>query len=718
VAEVIIDIPHGDVDRVFDYSIPQELQEKIQPGSRVKVPFGHGLRNGFVWKVKEKTNIQKLKAISNLVNESLLNPTQLKLVDWLVKNYFCFYITALQAVIPPEIAREEVPKESRVYPLPGEGPINWGRAGKQKKIWEHLNSLSYPPLKADLERELSTSSSTINTLEKKGLIKVKKEIMKIDPLSPRPKKGKNFESEREYSIEEKFISPGKFLLRFGPGENLWPFYCSLIKKTLEKKKGIILLVPEASQADFIGKMLVNLFPGETILLHSELSSKERYDQWWRSKNNRPVVLVGTRSAIFSPVQDLGLIIIHNEENEAFRQQENPRYITSEVAEKRIEIEGGSLLLSSSSPSVNAFYLKKNKNYSYLESPFLIENEKPIELVDMREEFEKGNISIFSESVKTVLKDLKKGTSKTIFFYVNRRGYAPFILCRSCGYVARCEKCNRTMTLHKTSNALQCHYCKTQQEPLETCPKCQSKFIRSLGIGTEKVAEEIKKYFPRLKYMIVDSDRIKTQDQLEKVSREIKEQKWDVIIGTRLLFKEFFPRFDFGVMVMADTNLNLPFYDSQEEFFHLVISNASRVREGKLFIQTYYPEQKTLQFASKNDWDKFMENEWEFRKKYSYPPAKQLLSFSLSGKLEKEVAQGAKKLAKEISSLACKGELDMMGPVSVSFFQEKGKFRWQVFCRAGKREMLGSVVNQTNGLVRELIRKGIVVNLELNPKGML
>ncbi len=718
VAEVIIDISHGDVDRVFDYSVPPELREKIETGCKVQIPFGHGVRSGFVWRLKTKSDIGKIKPLSRVLGKPLLNSVQLKLVQWLVDNYFCFHITALEAVVPPEITREEVPKAPRVYALKKESPLNWGQAKKQKEVWEYLLSVSHTPSKREIMKEVSTSSSTIKAMEKKGLIEVKKEISSKDPLAPRPGKAMSTGFSKLHLAEGEQNSAGKIVYRFDPGENIYPFYFSLVESFLSRKKSVIILVPESGQADLVARMLLKYFPEETVVLHSDLSPQERYHQWWKCREDKPRVLVGTRSAVFAPIRDLGLLILHQEEDDAFRQQENPRYITSEVAEERIRLEGGKLVLSSSSPSINSFYACQKKEFSLKESPGTGKNKPVVKLVDMREEFTKGNISIFSEEVKSTLSELKRDVGNRVFFYVNRRGYAPFILCRSCGYVYRCQNCGRTMTLHKESNLLTCHNCKKKQKPEQTCPRCESKYIRGLGVGTERVAEEIEKLFPDIQQVILDSDRVKTPADFFQISSDIQEGKYQIVIGTRLILKDFFPVFDHGVMVMADTHLNLPFFDSQEELFHLVNASSRRVKNGNLLVQTYNPESSTLQLAAGNEWKEFMEKELRFRKEFNYPPVGHYLVFILSGHPEKKVAHNARRLARMVAMLAREGDIEMMGPVPAYIRQEKGKYFWQVSCRGPNRGVIGRIVRKTRPTIRELIRGGIGVNLELNPKGML
>ncbi len=718
VAEVIIDISHGEVDRVFDYSIPSCFCKQIKPGCKVRIPFGRGLREGFVWRLKEKSEIKKIKPVTDVLGEPILNSTQLKLVEWLVNNYFCFHITALEAVVPPEITREAVPKESRVYKLFPDQDIELGKAVKQKAVWEYLNSVNYPPLKKEIEREAATSSSTISAMEKKGLLEVRRLISGKDPLSPRPDKPEAFPSGEVGQKRLGLNSEKPIVFHFGAGENVWQIYFSLVENKIKQGQSVILLVPEAQLADRVGEMLVKYFPAETLVLHSDLAPRERYDQWWKCKKNGPVVLVGTRSAVFSPVANLGLMIIHNEEDEAYRQQENPRYITAEVARERVNLEGGELLLSSASPSLNSFYGIKKKELIYRESPALKTGETGVELVDMREEFSKGNVSIFSQKTQSQLQELTERKKNKVFLYVNRRGYAPFILCRSCGFVARCENCNRAMTFHKENNILYCHRCKKKQKSLQVCPECESKYIRSLGIGTEKVSEEINKLFPGLRQVIVDSDRVKNLVQLGKISGEIQNGKWEIVIGTRLMLKEFFPLFDAGVMVMADTQLNLPFYDCQEDLFHLINANLRRVRDGNLLIQTYNPDNATLRLAAKNDWREFMKKELDFREEFNYPPVTQFLVYILSGNSEKEVSQSARRLAKEIAFFARRGDLEMIGPAPAYFSEERGKYRWQISCRSSNRDVFREMVNKTSPITRELIRDNIGVNLELNPKGML
>ncbi len=718
VAEVIIDIPHGEVDRVFDYLIPPDLLGALQPGCRVQVPFGRNNRSGFVWQLKEESTLDNIKTITGAESTPVLNQVQMALVQWLVENYFCFHITALQAVIPPEIARDEIPREKRVYCNPSREKKEWGRAYRQKEVWDYLQEIDFNPSLVRLKEATGVSSDTIQTMVERNIIEIRRERGRRDPLAPRPEKPEVLNGAIDYQMKSH-LRPGRAMVYRGvAGKETWNRFIPMIQACLNNQRSAIVLAPEAMQAYFLARYLIRFFPRETLLLHSDLSPQERYDQWEKSKKRPARLIVGTRSAIFAPVENPGLIIINNEEDEAYRQRENPRYITSEVAARRAQLEKAFFILSSSSPSLSAFYGVRRGKYSFFchSSPDRLSPE--IEIVDMRKEFSRGNISIFSREVLDLLQQVAVEGRGRLFFHVNRRGYAPFVLCRNCGYVASCSKCGKNMTLHRENKQLICHHCQKKARLLEICPACKSKFIRSLGIGTEKVAEEISRLHPDLDLKIVDSDRVGKNNSLQEICRELEQGKYQVVVGTSLILKDFFPRFEGGVMVMADTDLNLPFYDSQEDFFQVINSSARRVQGGKLFIQTYNKDHPTLLQAQKGDWEGFMGRELKFREEYRYPPAWNFLAFYLEGNLNTEVEQAGRKLARVISRQVSGQRIDVLGPVPAFFPREKDKSRWQLLCRSRERRVLIRAEKEPRGMVRELLREGIAVNLELNPKRML
>lgn len=275
-----------------------------------------------------------------------------------------------------------------------------------------------------------------------------------------------------------------------------------------------------------------------------------------------------------------------------------------------------------------------------------------------------------------------------------------------------------MTLHRENNHLICHQCQKRKNPLQDCPACKSKFIRSLGIGTEKVAEEISRLYPDLDFVIIDSDRVGKNASLKKITGELEQEKYQVVVGTSLILKDFFPRFDWGVMIMADTGLNLPFYDSQEDLFQEISASSRRVQGGQLFIQTYNKEHPTLSYAREDNWEGFMARELKYREEYRYPPVWNFLVYYLQGKLNREVEQASRKLGRFFSRGFCSKSMDVLGPIPSFIPREKDKYRWQLLCRSRDRRELHRAEKKARVMVREFIREGIGVNLELNPKRML
>jgi len=715
-AEVIIDIPHGEIDQIYDYCIPPELEEKAIEGSQVVVPFGRTERTGFILRTKKETEVTGLKEIKRVLQPGLLSTVQLKLVDWLRQNYFCFYVSAINAVIPTEIAREDVKKTSRVYLQGKKDVTHWGKAYKQKKVWEFLNRNSGPIDLDVLMERVGASRSTIKELEKKGIVKISREIKGKDPLESRPKNRKKVDQVLQSDKLVKMLNnKEKVVYSYAAQESNFNLYVNLISRFLERGKNVILLYPEAYMAEREAKKFLEFFPEELALFHSDLKGLERYHQWWEIKKGKKKIVIGTRSAVFAPLSDLGLIIIHDEENENYKQIEHPRYQTSEIASFRTSLEEGGLLLVSTAPAAETYYNIQKGSYRWSKGFKTGKTRFPVELIDMREEFGQGNISILSLRAQEQIKKTQEENKQTLLF-INRRGYASFVLCRTCGKSLLCPKCNIALTYHKGQRKLKCRQCSFEQKTEKACPDCGGKYIRPLGIGVERVSEEVEKLYPDLKFCVVDSDVIKSRENLEEIARKIERGYFDLVIGTQLIFKDIFPRFDLGLMLLADIHLNLPFYTSQEETWNLIDGCLKRLRRGRMLIQTYDPENPTLKFARERNYKDFIERELEYRNHFNYPPFFQYLLLILSGKNEKEVAKAGRYLASNIAPLAQKGVVEMLGPAAINGTGKE--VRYQVTCRSKNRENLRETVEKVRETIKRLIGHGIEVQLELNPKRML
>lgn len=612
------------------------------------------------------------------------------------------------------------------------------RANKQIEILEFLYNIDEITMK-ELLRETNTSSSVVKTLEKKGKVVIyEKEVLR-DPIPDDICKYKKHEltKQQKYCVETiysdiKKEKCDKFLIHGVTGSGKTEVYLQLIEKIIASGKEAIVLVPEISLTPQTVERFVGRFGDNVAVLHSKLSNGERFDEWRRIKEGKVKIAVGARSAVFAPFNNLGIIIIDEEHENSYKSSMNPKYDAIKIAEKRCEIERASLVLGTATPSIETYYRAKSSEIKLLTLDERINNKNlpMMSIIDMREELDKGNKSILSIELYKAIEENLKNKKQTILF-LNRRGYSTFVSCRKCGYVVKCDNCDVSMTYHFNENKLKCHYCGMSLKPPEVCPKCGSKYIKYFGIGTEKIEETIKNYFPQARVARMDLDTTSKKNGHIKILNRMKKGEIDILIGTQMITKGLdFPLVTLVGIIAADTSLNLPDFRSAERTFQLLTQVGGRAGrgdfEGKVIIQTYNPSHFSIQMAKNYEYNTFYETEIMMRKEFNYPPFIDILNIVIYGVEEERVISSAKKVYKDIlSQLEKESRHDLVenifGPNPAPLEKLKNNYRWQILFKCNKNDldMLKGVIKRVcidNSQSKHY--KGIKFNIDVNPNSIL
>ncbi len=579
--------------------------------------------------------------------------------------------------------------------------LNKSRAYAQVKVMEVLSRADIISLQ-DLMMISQCGYNTVIALKKRGLIEFSEKIVlrthkKTGEILPT--KAPMLTQEQEFAVNkiEEAITSEQFneiLIHGVTGSGKTEVYMNAIEKVVKSGKQAIMLVPEISLTPQIMDRFISRFGDRVAVFHSGLSLGEKFDEWKKMRDGKADIVIGARSAIFAPFDNIGIIIIDEEHELSYKSEMLPRYDTKEVSKFRAMQNNCTLIYASATPDVRTYHKALDNKINLLELKTRA-NKRPIpdvSIIDMRDELANGNKSIFSKKLLEEIEKNLKNKEQTILF-LNRRGFSTFVSCRSCGFVASCPSCNISLTYHKYNNTLRCHYCGHTVKNYISCPKCNSKYIRYFGGGTQKIEEEIKTYFPDATTLRMDVDTTSGQNSHEKLLYEFSNNKTDILIGTQMVAKGLdFPDVTLVGVVSADTMLNVEDYKSSERSFDLleqVCGRAGRAeKKGRAIIQTYSPEHNAVLFASKHEYLKFYEKEIEFRKKMNYPPFCEMISVLFTGPFESTVAQCARFFAREIQDIKNTDKnIQILGPVPCAISKIKNKFRWRILIKCGNADKL-------------------------------
>jgi primosomal protein N' (replication factor Y) len=731
IARVTLEIA---VRKEFDYLVPPDCVERVEVGTRVKVPFGPRLVLGVVTALVEHSPHTNLRPISSVVGVSgMLTPRVLELARWMAGYYCCPVETALKSVLPEAVRKEDAKWKERLYaqvlPVVGEMPKLTQR---QLEVWNVLEEWRELPLQ-ELLKLAETTVETVRRLEDKGLLRIAPRVDERDPYAreeilPTQAMVMNPEQQRAYeairgamddmarlpeSVEARTaegvggVPP--LLLHGVTGSGKTEVYLQAIASALERGWGSIVLVPEISLTPQTVERFKARFttgPNATLVavLHSHLSSGERHDEWHKIRQGRARIVIGARSAVFAPVERLGLIVVDEEHEHSYKQEEAPRYHARDLAVVRGARERAVVVLGSATPSVESYYNAKKGKYSLLEMPSRATDQKlpVVRVVDLRVESrkgEKGTPGVFSEPLKEGIRQRLEKGEQTILF-LNRRGYSSSLQCPKCGYVAGCPNCSVSLTFHRAKHLLLCHICGHSEAAPVRCPKpeCGDGGIRYAGLGTERVEETLVRLFPKARIARMDRDTLQKKEDYRRILTEFRTGRIDILVGTQMIAKGLhFPNVTLVGVLYADLSLHVPDFRAGERTFQLLTQVSGRAGrgdvEGEVFVQSFTPFHPAIQFARRHDYAGFYEAEVEFREQLKYPPFSRIALLTLKGRNEDKVKFSADHIRKELEAkVGSWPGMVIAGPAPAPLVRAESFFRYQIMIRYRAMSRLSQVLS--------------------------
>ncbi len=740
-ASVIVDIIHSEVDKIFEYKVPENLQVDI--GFRVKVPFGRAnkLREGYIIALSETSNYKggQIKSIAEAISDfPALTTEQIKLAYMMRRYYHATLAAALRLMFPSQMRSNSVrSKFENLFKcsLSDDEFTNAIRkmhykdgrqkAPKQICILKYMKQ-NVSATKKEIEKICAGSASALNSLVKKNLLSVSSVHVKRIPqktlFEPQAVK---LSCEQVAAVAAIQSKTGKYLLHGVTGSGKTQVYISIVKDCLKRGKSAIVLVPEISLTPQLVAMFNQSIGNQIAVYHSTLSAGERYDEWKRMAKGEAKVVIGARSAIFAPLRNIGAIIIDEEHESSYKSDMHPKYTAHEIARMRVNIENATLVLASATPSVESYIKAKNKIYELVEMPSRLFGLKlpQVMIADMRVEVIRGNKTFFSAALyNEMCKALEQ--RKQIMLFINRRGYSNFVMCRACGYVEYCDSCEVTMTYHANRGALLCHYCGKLRSLSKICPQCKRPYLKHYGFGTQQVEEQTKLRFPAAKVLRMDLDTTRAKDAHRKIYEQFHKGEADIMIGTQMIAKGLdFSRVSLVGVIAADNSLFIPDYKSPEITFSLleqVSGRAGRKDAGKVVIQTSCPDHYAVKYAQNHDYKGFFEEEMRVRRSALLPPYSVFIRFLFSGENREKVISAcvdfADGLKAQFSDIFDKLLLFDAGEAPIG--RIKGHFRWQVLIKALNDGTLAQLRKRLYIYSDSKEYSGCVLGMEINPQNMI
>lgn len=696
-AEVIVDIAHSQVDKVFEYSCPDSLQV----GSRVKVPFGGRKIDGFVIGVSRVSSYpaDKIKPVAEIFDEPpALIPECFDLMEKISARYRVPKAVALRLFLPSEMRLGKVHVSIRRY---AKFSKEIGLNSSAKKQAEALRFIMKEG-EADYARFAEEfGRGAVDALCKKGAIEIEERKIARSPFSGLPEnyEKKTLTKAQSDALDNIENSDKRIHLVHGvTGSGKTEIYLNVIAREIERGRTAIFLVPEISLTPQMLSQLRARFGGSAAILHSGLSAGERFDEWWRLRSGEAKIAIGARSAVFAPLENIGAIIIDEEHDSSYSSESAPRYETVEIASFRAEYNGAKLILGSATPSVESFAKARDGEYNLITLTERINGKSLPEIIisDMCKEVRSGNNTAFSRALRQELDETLKSGRQAILF-LNRRGYSRHVVCRDCGYVAKCENCDVSLTYHSEENCLKCHYCGARYRMLNACPDCGGTHVLYSGTGTQRVVSDLKTLFPDARILRMDNDTVSGKDGHYKILRQFTEKQADILVGTQMIAKGHdFPAVTLVGILDADMSLHFSDYRSGERTFQLITQVSGRSGraddKGKVVLQTCSPENHILRYAVNYDYRGFFDNEIALRKATCFPPYSLICRIMITcGDNDKAIA-----VLKEVY-FACE-ELRKNFPDEFIFLNKmhspvkkiQGKFRYQVLMRLKSKYLLEKI----------------------------
>lgn len=727
-ANIIVDITHEKLDKIFQYRVPSHMEGELSIGMEVLVPFGKGNRmtKGYVVDFAENCDydLSKVKEIAEISRKGMAIEGKLvALAAWMKENYGGTMIQALKTVLPiKQKEQAKVKKKVRLILNEEEGKTKLDfYLHKNQKARARLLAalLDEPVLDYDLiNKKLNITLNVVRALEEQGVLSIESEHVYRNPIQNRKQQEKNicYTDEQKNAIEYFWgdyqkQQYGTYLIHGVTGSGKTEVYMEMIARVAVKGRQAIVLIPEIALTFQTVMRFYRRFGDRVSIMNSRLSAGERYDQMMRAKAGEIDVMIGPRSALFTPFPNLGLIVIDEEHENTYKSEQIPRYHARETAIARAKLEQASVILGSATPSVEAMYRAKHGEYKLLELHNRSGNQEmaKVHVVDLREELREGNRSILSRKLQQMIADrLQK--KEQIMLFLNRRGYAGFISCRECGFVVKCPHCDVSLSYHRNGKMV-CHYCGYEQERVQICPECGSRHIGEFKAGTQQIEEVVKKHFPEARVLRMDLDTTRSKDGHEKILAAFANEEADILVGTQMIVKGHdFPNVTLVGILAADMSLYSNDYRAGERTFQLLTQAAGRAgrgaKKGEALIQTYSPEHYAIVTAAAQDYEAFYKEEIHYRELMGYPPVDNLLAILVSCEKEALLETGCKYLKEFAVRIRGAEEVAIIGPASPGIGKINDVYRKVLYLKTEKYDTLIKMKNK--------LEQYIEVNPGFNP----
>ena len=732
------------VYQTFTYRLSAEQSTEAKVGARLVVPLGRTVVTAYIVAILDELpqslSETDIKDAQTLVDaDPVCNPEILELARWVADYYACPLGEVIKAALPPGMSPKNrsaafaKPKLRRFVRLRQQWNTDEEKLGDaQRRALATLESNGPMPLQSLLKTS-GVSAATITSLEKKALVEVSIEAVRRDPLS----NGLGIKSEIHTltapqasvltDIEQQMNSGtySAFLLHGVTGSGKTEIYMRAMSKALSLGRSAMMLVPEIALTPVFSRRLRARFGDQVAIFHSSLQKGERFDEWTRVKNGDARVVIGTRSAVFAPVKNLGLIVVDEEHESSYRQQESPYYNARDVAIVRAQKESATVVLGSATPSLESFHNASKGKYTLVNLPERI-GARPMataKIVDMRTVFARhGKPRVFSDELLEAIRETRERGEQSIIL-LNRRGYSSFILCRSCGETVQCPNCDVTLTYHRSERVIICHYCNHREAVPRVCPSCGKKYIYYVGEGTEQLEEMLRLLFPALRVARIDRDTTARRKVFEQSLADFSAGRIDTLVGTQMLAKGHdFPNVTLVGVVSVDVGLALPDFRAAERTFQLITQVAGRAgrgdRPGRVLIQTYHPYHYALRHACAQDYESFYEEELRYRQNHSYPPFVALASLLVHGPDLGRVRNDSLELRKHLDAANGERKCRVLGPAPAPLSRLKGEHRFQLLIKSRSRKHLREVADAA---LKAAADSGInlrTVNLEIDPVSIM
>lgn len=710
-ANIIVNISNENLDRTFQYIIPSPLQSVVEIGSLVRIPFGKSNRiiEGYVIDIVNTPEFDKdkLKEVIDVVVDSKVTESRLiKLAAFIRENYGSTMINALKIVLPVKKKIKEKQEKSIILNISEE------EAKEKLVLFTKKHQNARVRLLTELIKEkvldyslvtskLNISKATITYLTEQEIIKTESKRIYRNAAIGEMSANKTILNEHQQIIADDIIkdirnlTPKKYLIRGITGSGKTEIYMEVIDEVIRQGRQAIVLIPEIALTYQTVMRFYKRYGDRVSTLHSKLSQGEKYDQFERAKNHEIDVMIGPRSALFVPFDNIGVIVIDEEHEGSYKSEKMPRYHAREVAKELARLHNAALVLGSATPSVNAYYEAKKGEYKLYELNKRAKEAKlaNVKIVDLREELKSGNKTIFSRSLREKMEErLLKG--EQIMLFLNRRGYNGSVSCRACGEVIKCPHCDVSLSEHKRENKLVCHYCGYSTGLVNQCPSCGSTMVDGFRIGTEKVEEKIKEMFPMANVLRMDGDTTKNKDSYNNILSAFANKEADILIGTQMIVKGHdFPYVTLVGIMLADLSLNVNDYRASERTFQLITQAAGRAGRGEIpgdvVIQTYCPDDFSIVAASHQDYKEFYDEEISYRKMLMYPPYGQMMLIMLESDDYDSVLKYSEYLAGKIKSdiITENFKAIVIGPADANIVKVSDIFRRVLYVKAREYEKL-------------------------------